>query len=77
MFFSGKVYDVLKYIAQVLLPAIGTLYYGLADIWRLPLAEEVVGTITVIDAFLGVALAIDSKKYYAMIQEAKGEEAKG
>lgn len=61
---KSKTYDVLKYIAQVLLPAIGTLYFALADIWNLPLAAEVVGTITAIDAFLGILLRIDSVKYY-------------
>ena len=43
---SNKLYDVLKYIAQIILPAIGTLYFALAGIWGLPYGEEVVGTIT-------------------------------
>lgn len=61
---SNQTYDVLKWIAQILLPASGTLYFALSQIWHLPLGEEVVGTITAVDAFLGALLGISSKKYY-------------
>lgn len=60
---SDKVYDVLKWIAQILLPAIGTLYFALAQIWGFPYAEQIVGTITAIDAFLGVILGISTYQY--------------
>lgn len=60
---SDKVYDVLKWIAQILLPAIGTLYFALAQIWGFPYAEEVVGTISAIDVFLGVLLGISTHNY--------------
>lgn len=60
---SNKVYDVLKWIAQYLLPAIGTLYFALAGIWNLPYGEQVVGTITATDTFLGVVLGIASNTY--------------
>ena len=60
---SNKVYDVLKWIAMVVLPAIGTLYYALAGIWGLPYAEEVVGTIIAVDTFLGVVLGISTAQY--------------
>ena len=60
---SNKVYDVLKWIAQILLPAIGTLYFALAGIWNFPYAEQVVGTVTAIDTFLGVLLGIASANY--------------
>ena len=59
---NDKVYDVLKWIAMILLPALGTLYFALAQIWGLPCAEQVVGTITAFDAFLGVLLGISSSK---------------
>ena len=54
---SNKMYDILKWVAQYLLPALGTLYFALAGIWGFPYGEEVVGTITAIDAFLGVLLS--------------------
>lgn len=61
---SDKVYDVLKYIAQIVLPAVGTLYFALASIWGFPYSEQIVGTITAVDAFLGVLLKISSDQYY-------------
>lgn len=60
---SNKAYDILKWVAQILLPAFGTLYFALAAIWNLPYAEEVVGTITAIDCFLGALLGISTMKY--------------
>ena len=60
---SNKVYDILKWIAQIFLPAIATLYFALASIWGFPYAEQIVGTITAIDAFLGVLLGISTAKY--------------
>lgn len=60
---SNKVYDVLKYITQIGLPAIGTLYFALSGIWGFPYAEQVVGTITAIVTFLGVLLGISSANY--------------
>lgn len=58
-----KIYDALKFIAQILLPAVGTLYFALAGIWGFPYPEQVVGTITAVDTFLGVVLGISSAKY--------------
>ena len=60
---SDKMYDVLKWIAQYLLPAAGTLYFALAGIWGLPYGEQIVGTITAVDTFLGVILGISSVQY--------------
>jgi hypothetical protein len=63
VFMSNKLYDILKYIAQIVLPAIGTLYFALAGIWGFPYGEQVVGTITAVDTFLGVVLGISSANY--------------
>ncbi len=60
---NNKQYDVLKWIAQILLPSLGVLYFALAGIWGFPFGEQVVGTITVIDTFLGALLGINSAKY--------------
>ena len=56
---TNKVYDILKWIAQYFLPAIGTLYFALAGIWGLPYGEQ----ITAVDTFLGVLLGISSAQY--------------
>lgn len=60
---SNKTYDILKYITQIVIPAIGTLYFALAGIWGFPYGEQIVGTLTAIDTFLGVCLGISSKQY--------------
>lgn len=60
---SNRTYDILKFIAQILLPAIGTLYFALASIWGLPYGEQIVGTITAVDTFLGAILGISTKMY--------------
>lgn len=59
----NKTYDVLKWIAMVVLPALGTLYFALAGIWNLPYAEQVVGTVTAVDTFLGVMLGVSAMHY--------------
>ena len=60
---SNKTYDILKYICQYVLPALGTLYFALAKIWNLPFGQEVIGTIAAIDTFLGTLLGISSYSY--------------
>ena len=60
---TNKTYDILKWIAQILLPAAGTLYFALSKIWGFPFATEVVGTIAAIDTFLGAILGISTAEY--------------
>ena len=63
MTMNDKTYDVLKWIAMIVLPAVATLYFTLASIWGLPYGEQIVGTITAIDTFLGVILGISTSQY--------------
>jgi hypothetical protein len=60
---KSSVYDFLKQVAQIWLPALGSAYFSLASIWHLPNPDEVVGTIVVIDTFLGVVLHISTQGY--------------
>ena len=60
---SNSTYDALKWVAQILLPALGTLYFALTKIWGLPYGTEIVGTITCVDAFLGALLGISTMNY--------------
>lgn len=60
---NNKTYDVLKFIALILLPASGAAYFTLSQIWGLPNGEQVVGTITVVDTFLGALLGVSSRAY--------------
>lgn len=66
---NNKVYDILKWIAQIVLPALGALYFALAQIWGLPFGEEIVGTITAIDCFLGAILGISNVQYKKKIEQ--------
>lgn len=60
---TNRSYDILKWISMVVLPAVATLYFALAGIWGFPYGEEIVGTITAVDTFLGVILGISNVKY--------------
>jgi hypothetical protein len=60
---SNKFYDAMKFVALVLLPALGSLYFALAGIWDLPEADKVVGTITVVDTFLGIVLKLQADTF--------------
>lgn len=66
---TGKLYNVLKFLALVVLPAVATLYATLAGLWGLPAAEAVVGTIVAVDTFLGVLLQISSSNYNSSIAQ--------
>lgn len=68
---NNKVYDVLKWVAQYLLPALATLYFAIAQVWGLPYGEEIVGTITAIDTFLGVILGISTMQYNKALNSEK------
>ena len=70
---SNKVYDVLKYIAQIVLPAIATLYFALAKIWGFPYATEITGTLAAVDAFMGALLQISTNNYNKVIEEGDSE----
>lgn len=60
---SNKLYDVLKFIAQIGLPAAGALYFALSGLWAFPYGEQIVGTITAVDVFLGALLGLSSAQY--------------
>lgn len=70
--FSPRTYDILKQFAQLVLPALGAFYFALAEIWGLPRANEVVGTIAAVNTLLGVMVVFSSKLY-----EASGEKYEG
>lgn len=68
---NNKVYDVLKWVAQYLLPALATLYFAIAQVWGLPYGEQIVGTITAIDTFLGVILGLSTVQYNKALNSEK------
>lgn len=73
-FKNNRVFDVLKFIAQIGLPAAGTLYFALSQIWGLPYGEQVVGTITAVDVFLGAVLGVSTAQYKKAQKEVRREQ---
>ena len=71
---SNKTYDWLKWTAQILLPALGTLIFAISGIWGIPYAEQIVGTIMAFDAFLGTLLGLSSAKYKKEKEGQNGEQ---
>lgn len=61
---KNKTYDILKFIAAVVLPALATLILTVFKIWGIPYGEAIAGTITAIDTFLGAVLQISSASYF-------------
>lgn len=68
MKFSNTTYDILRFIADLVLPALGTLYFALGQIWGFPYGEEIVGTITALVAFFDVLLGISKRNYNKEIE---------
>lgn len=60
---SNKLYDVLKWIALIAMPAIIALYCTLSGIWGWPYGEQIVGTMSAFEIFLGAILQISNSKY--------------
>jgi hypothetical protein len=70
---SDAAYNRLKFVALILLPALGTLYFGLAQIWGFPKAEEVVGSIAVLDTFLGFLVRYAAQSFNKSDEKYFGE----
>lgn len=60
---NDKTYDTIKWIALYFLPALGTLYFALSGVWGLPYGEQIVGTVTAIDTFLGALIGLSTSTY--------------
>lgn len=71
---SNKTYDILKFIAQIVLPALATLVVTIFSIWNIPYAEAISGTIIAIDTFLGALLHISNKNYIPDQNEVDDDE---
>lgn len=62
---NEALYLRMKFIVQILLPAISTLYFTLGAVWGLPMVEQVIGTLAALATFLGVLLGLSTKAYNA------------
>jgi len=66
-------YKLVKQSATIILPALATLYFALAQLWDFPEPEKVVASITAVNTFLGVLVQVSKKSYYASGQQYAGE----
>ena len=69
---SNKMYDILKWLVIIVLPAAGTLYAALSSVCGWPYSEEIVTTITAVDTFLGAVLCISTATYNKEAKENNG-----
>ena len=69
---NNKVYDLLKWVCLIVLPAAETLYLAVSGIWGLPRAQEVVGTIAAVETFLGALLGVSSAQYAGETDDGNG-----
>lgn len=68
---SDRVYTILKYLCQIAIPAVGGLYFGLAQLWSLPYAEQIVGSCSCVAAFIGILIGVSSYQYYKGSEDAQ------
>ncbi len=75
MTISSKLYDILKWVVQIVLPACGALYSALAALWGFPYVEQIVGTISAVTVFLGALMKVSSSNYYKALDSEVDETA--
>lgn len=66
MNWSNRFFDCMRQICEVVLPAMGTLYFALCKIWGLPWGTEIVGTISAISVFIGTVIGVKRALYNAV-----------
>lgn len=70
---SNKVYNILKYVALIVLPALATLLLGLGELWGIAIMPKIAGTVTLLATFLGTILQVSTAKYWANKEQTDGE----
>ena len=66
---SNRVYDILKYIVTIVLPALTTRWLTIASIWHIPYGEPIGATMGAITVFLGALIGISSKNYNSSLED--------
>lgn len=72
---KDRIYDILRYVANYVLPGLGTLYFALGQIWGLPYGEQIVGTATALVTFLNILLGVSNNAYNKLVELKKEEDA--
>ena len=73
MIIPSPIFDILKWLTMIVLPALATAYVGLASIWQWPYADEVAKTTAVVCTLLGALLGISTAQYNKQEQPDNGE----
>lgn len=68
---SNKAYDIIRTICEVALPALSAAYYSLAELWGLPMAKEICGTLAILGTLIGAFISVERKQYNKAIKEAE------
>ena len=73
IFKNNKIYDVLKWVCMIGLPAIATLWFTLGKIWGFPYLAEIEASIIAVDTFLGALLGISNIRYLSRLEDIEDE----
>lgn len=60
---NDQMYDILKRVALIIIPALATFVNAVGIVWGVPYTTEATATITAFGVFLGAALGVSSKNY--------------
>lgn len=72
---NDRLYDVLKWVVMIVLPAVATLYAALAPVWGWPRPDDVVLTLNAVTAFAGAILGISTAQYNKTKANGGGDNA--
>ena len=70
---SNKIYNILKYVALIVLPALATLLLGLGELWGIAIMPKIAGTVTLLATFLGAILQVSTAKYWSNKEQTDGK----
>lgn len=72
---NDATFNAIRWVVEIFLPALSTLYFGLSQFWPLPYVEQIVGTISVFTTFLGAVVITARKAYESNNQTTEEDEA--
>lgn len=59
----AKLYDFIKFLVLIVMPALTTLWLALANAWNLDYMTNIAVTLTAITAFLGSLVGVSSRNF--------------
>lgn len=74
MLLPNKVYDALKWIAIIFMPAAIVLWTELGNVWGWPYVTEIAATLAAIEAFMGATLGVSTATYNKQRNDKGGQQ---